>query len=50
MSLDWNNTSKVIMRFNEDIHFGRNNPEKKTCNRGGFYESDRVNKSMFDIF
>ena len=50
MSLEWNNTSKVIMMFNEDIHLERNNPQKKTNNRGRVYETDRVQKTMFDIF
>ena len=51
MSLDWNNSNKVLMMFNEDIHFGRNDPQKKTSDLiGGLCETDKVNKTMLDIF
>ena len=50
MSLDWNNSNKVLMMFNEDIHFGRNDPQKKTSDKIGVCETDKVNKTMLDIF
>ena len=50
MSLDWNNSNKVIMMFNEDIHFGRDDPQKKTSDKIGVCETDKVDKTMLDIF
>ncbi len=29
MSLDWNNSSRVALRFNEDVNLGRNDKRKR---------------------
>jgi hypothetical protein len=29
MSLDWNNSSRVTIRFNEDVNLGRNEKRKR---------------------
>lgn len=33
MSLDWNNKSKVTIRFYEDVDLGRNQKRKKKNNK-----------------